>query len=627
MSGRQHTEIRIGLATCGVASGARRIKSAVEEVIVEEAGGPVRAKAVGCSGICNQEPVVEVVTPSGESRYYGEVSPAVARKIARQVAPGGWLSAAADSLRLLFDDDAWRRPSDHRIDEPGGVLSAYGASQVRIVMENCGQVDPLQIDEYLEAGGYSALERCLKEMSPEDVIAVMDEAGLRGRGGAGFPTARKWSFARAQAGDEKYIICNADEGDPGAFMDRLVLESDPHRVLEGLVIAAYAIGARNAVIYVRAEYPIAVQHVRIAAEQARERGYLGEGLLGTDFGVELEIREGAGAFVCGEETAMIASIEGKRGMPHFRPPYPAEKGLWGKPTVINNVETLACVPWIIRHGAAEFAKHGTETSKGTKVFALAGKVNRGGLIEVPMGITIREIVERIGGGITDGGELKAVQIGGPSGGCLPAELADTPIDFEALTGAGAMMGSGGLVVLDTNDCMVDVARFFLEFTQTESCGKCTFCRIGTKRMLETLERLCSGEGKASDIDELEELADRIKRTSLCGLGKTAPNPVLTTLRYFRDEYEAHIEGRCPAGRCAKLVSYHITDKCIGCTLCAQNCPAEAIAPNPYLQHEIDDEKCIRCGGCKTICPQDAIEIVEKKRRPVKLPEFETAKEG
>jgi len=627
MSGRQHTEIRIGLATCGVASGARRIKSAVEEVLGEEAGGPVRVKAVGCSGICNQEPLIEVVTPAGESRCYGEVSPAVARKIAKQVASGGWLSAAADSLRLLFDDDAWRSPVKHRIDEPGGVLSAYDASQVRIVMENCGQVDPLQIDEYLEVEGYSGLERCLKDMSPEDVIAVMDEAGLRGRGGAGFPTARKWSFARAQAGDEKYIVCNADEGDPGAFMDRLVLESDPHRVLEGLVIAAYAIGARNAVIYVRAEYPIAVQHVRIAAEQARERGYLGENLLGTGFGVELEIREGAGAFVCGEETAMIASIEGKRGMPRFRPPYPAEKGLWGKPTVINNVETLACVPWIIRHGAAEFAKHGTETSKGTKVFALAGKVNRGGLIEVPMGITIREIVEKIGGGITDGGELKAVQIGGPSGGCLPAELADTPIDFEALTGAGAMMGSGGLVVLDTNDCMVDVARFFLEFTQTESCGKCTFCRIGTKRMLETLERLCAGEGKASDIDELEELADRIKRTSLCGLGKTAPNPVLTTLRYFRDEYEAHIEGRCPAGRCAKLVSYRITDKCIGCTLCAQNCPAEAIAPDPYRQHEIDDEKCVRCGGCKTICPQDAIEIVEKKRQPVKLPEFETAKEG
>ncbi len=612
-------EIRIGLATCGVASGAREVKDAIAEALSSAGGADIRVKAVGCSGMCSREPMVEVVAPDGTSRLYGTVDADVAADLARESASGGPVAWARSALRLVFDDRGWIRPADHLLDLVEGPAAKYRSKQVRIVMENCGEVDPFDIDDYIARDGYKALEACLKEHSPEYVIEIIDASGLRGRGGAGFPTARKWRFGRAEPGDEKYVICNADEGDPGAFMDRLVLESDPHRVIEGLIIAAYCVGAKKAYIYVRAEYPIAVQHMRAAIGHAEERGYIGDDVLGSGFSIEFEVREGAGAFVCGEETALIASIEGERGMPRFRPPYPTTKGLFGRPTVINNAETLACVPWIIRRGADEFAKYGTETSKGTKVFALAGKIRRGGLIEVPMGITIGEIVEHVGGGIKNDLEFKAVQIGGPSGGCLPASMADTAIDFEALTGAGAMMGSGGLVVLDETDCMVDVARFFLEFTQNESCGKCTFCRIGTKRMLEILERLCCGEGKKGDIERLEDLADRVRRTSLCGLGKTSPNPVLTTIRYFRDEYEAHIEGRCPAGSCKELVSYNITDDCMGCTLCAQDCPVDAIAPAPYKAHEIDDEKCVRCGSCKTVCPQDAVEIVPRKT-PGKPPE-------
>ena len=391
-------------------------------------------------------------------------------------------------------------------------------------------------------------------------------------------------------------------------MDRLVLESDPHRVIEGMVIAAYVVGADEGYIYVRAEYPLAVEHLRIAIEQAIEHGYLGERICGTDFSLSVHVAEGAGAFVCGEETALIASLEGKRGTPRLRPPYPAECGLRGKPTCVNNVETFGCVPWIIRNGPENFASFGTEKSKGTKVFALAGKVKRGGLIEVPMGITINEIVEEIGGGVWDGRTFKAVQVGGPSGGCIPASMADTPIDFEALTEVGAMMGSGGLVVLDDTDCMVDIARFFLQFTQEQSCGKCTFCRVGTKRMLEILERLCAGQGRKGDLDELEHLAGMVKKGSLCGLGSTAPNPVLTTLKYFRDEYEAHLRGRCPAGSCQALITYSITDECIGCTRCVQHCPTGAIEFNPYQQHEIDSEKCVRCGTCKLVCPAEAVKI-------------------
>jgi NADH-quinone oxidoreductase subunit F len=542
-----------------VASGGEAVRDALMK-----AGATV--KTVGCNGMCYREPLVEVVEADGRVATYGNVTPEMARGIVR------------------------RRGSQA---EP----PAPPKHQHRIVLENCGIVDPLNIDDYLARDGYRALT-----MSPDEVIATISESGLRGRGGAGFPTGRKWALGRAQAGDVKYVICNGDEGDPGAFMDRLVLESDPHRVLEGLAIAAYAIGAAEGYLYIRAEYPLAVRHIRAAIRQAEERGLLG--------GLRLEVREGAGAFVCGEETALIQSLEGKRGIPKLRPPYPVERGFRGRPTVINNVETLASVPWIIRHGAGAFAALGTPNSRGTKVFALAGKINRGGLIEVPMGITIREVVEDIGGGIKNGRAFKAVQLGGPSGGCIPARLADTPIDYDALAQTGAIMGSGGLVVLDDRDCMVDIARFFLKFTQAESCGKCTFCRIGTKRMLEILERLCEGKGRPDDLEKLETLADYVGRGSLCGLGQTAPNPVLTTLRYFRDEYEAHLrERRCPAGRCPALIRYRVTDNCIGCTLCAQACPVGAIAYRPYEKHEVDDQLCTRCDMCRQACQDDAIEVL------------------
>jgi NADH-quinone oxidoreductase subunit F len=554
---RGAVEIRIGLGSCGVASGGE----AVREALVK-AGATV--KTVGCNGMCYREPLVEVVGPDGRVATYSNVTPEMARSIVRR---RGWQAEAP-------------APPKHRI-----------------VLENCGIIDPLNIDDYLARDGYRALA-----MSPDEVIATISDSGLRGRGGAGFPTGRKWALGRAQPGDVKYVICNGDEGDPGAFMDRLVLESDPHRVLEGLAIAAYAIGAAEGYLYIRAEYPLAVRHIRAAIRQAEERGLLGR--------LHLEVREGAGAFVCGEETALIQSLEGKRGMPKLRPPYPVERGFRGQPTVINNVETLACVPWIIRHGAGAFAALGTPNSRGTKVFALAGKINRGGLIEVPMGITIREVVQDIGGGIKNGRAFKAVQLGGPSGGCIPARLADTPIDYDALAQTGAIMGSGGLVVLDDRDCMVDIARFFLKFTQAESCGKCTFCRIGTKRMLEILERLCEGTGRPDDLEKLETLADYVGRGSLCGLGQTAPNPVLTTLRYFRDEYEAHLhERRCPAGRCPALTRYRVTANCIGCTLCAQACPVGAIAYRPYEKHEVDDQLCTRCDMCRQACQDDAIEVV------------------
>jgi NADH-quinone oxidoreductase subunit F len=554
---RGAVEIRVGLASCGIASGGEAVRDALVK-----AGATV--KAVGCNGMCYREPLVEVVETDGRVATYGNVTPEMARGIVRR--------------------------HDGQAEPPAPPTQ-------RIVLENCGVIDPLNIDDYLERGGYRALT-----MSPEEVIAAITDSGLRGRGGAGFPTGRKWALGRAQAGDVKYVICNGDEGDPGAFMDRLVLESDPHRVLEGLAIAAHAIGAAEGYLYIRAEYPLAVRHIRAAIRQAEERGLLG--------GLHLEVREGAGAFVCGEETALIQSLEGKRGVPKLRPPYPVERGFRGRPTVINNVETLACVPWIMRHGAAAFAALGTPNSRGTKVFALAGKINRGGLIEVPMGITIREVVEDIGGGIRNGRAFKAVQLGGPSGGCIPARLADTPIDYDALAQTGAIMGSGGLVVLDDRDCMVDMARFFLKFTQAESCGKCTFCRIGTKRMLEILERLCEGKGRSDDLEKLETLADYVGRGSLCGLGQTAPNPVLTTLRYFRDEYEAHLnERRCPAGRCPALIRYRVTANCIGCTLCAQACPVGAIAYRPYEKHEVDDRLCTRCDMCRQACQDDAIEVL------------------
>jgi NADH-quinone oxidoreductase subunit F len=574
------TEIRIGLGSCGVASGAEPVRAALEQAATK-LGARGAVKAVGCNGMCYREPMVEVAGPNGRIALYGNVTPETAPSIVRKHLRPGW------SLTRR------RYPAADALPEAG--------KQKRIVLENCGEIDPLRIDDYLARDGYCALADCIQNRTPDEIIGSISDAGLRGRGGAGFPTARKWTMGRAQADPIKYVICNGDEGDPGAFMDRLVLESDPHRVLEGLAIAAHAVGAAEGYLYVRTEYPLAVDRVHGAIRQAESRGLLGS--------LHLEVREGAGAFVCGEETALIQSLEGRRGMPKLRPPYPVEHGFRGHPTIINNVETLACVPWIMRHGAAAFAALGTRTSRGTKVFSLAGKINRGGLIEVPMGITIREVVEEIGGGIRHGRQFKAVQLGGPSGGCIPARLADTPIDYEALAQTGAIMGSGGLVVLDDRDCMVDIARFFLKFTQAESCGKCTFCRIGTKRMLEILERLCAGKGRPHDLAELETLADYVSRASLCGLGQTAPNPVLTTLRYFRDEYLAHIEGRCPAGRCPALIRYRVTDKCIGCTLCAQACPVGAIAYRPYEKHAVDEGLCTRCDMCRQSCQDDAIEVI------------------
>jgi len=477
-----------------------------------------------------------------------------------------------------------------------------------VATEFCGRIDPTDLDEYLRHDGFAALQRCAKELSPEAIIQQVQASGLRGRGGAGFPTGEKWAAVRRARGNPKYLICNGDEGDPGAFMDRMLLESFPYRAIEGMAIAARAVGAEEGFFYIRAEYPLAVQRIDEALAECERRGILGRSVMGSGIPLHLSIKRGAGAFVCGEETALVASIEGRRGMPRVRPPFPATSGLRGKPTLVNNVETYCLVPWIFRNGAEAFAAMGTEKSKGTKVFALAGRVRRGGLVEVPMGVTLRQIVEEIGGGVAEGRRLKAVQVGGPSGGCVPAELADTPVDYESLTRAGAMMGSGGLVVLDDTDCMVDVARYFLEFTQDQSCGKCTFCRIGTRRMLDILERICAGRGKPKDLDELDTLAQVVRDASLCGLGATAPNPILSTLRHFRHEYEAHLDGRCPAGRCKELISYRITDRCIGCTLCAQHCPADAIAMTPYRRHEIDSQKCVRCNTCRDVCPTDAVVV-------------------
>jgi NADH-quinone oxidoreductase subunit F len=590
-------EIRVGLGSCGVASGGEPVRDALESA-AKLAGANGIVKTVGCNGMCHHEPMVEVVEANGQTRIFGGVDREMALRIAREYLKPSGLSVKA---RWAIGKGISGAPA------PIADL-AYLKKQRRVVLENCGEIDPLQIDDYLARDGYKALREAVTK-TPNEVIAAITESGLRGRGGAGFPTGRKWSLGHSQPGPVKYVICNGDEGDPGAFMDRLVLESDPHRVLEGLAIAAFAVGAHEGFLYIRAEYPLAVRHVREAIRRAEEHGSLGQNIFGSGFSIALQVREGAGAFVCGEETALIQSLEGKRGMPKLRPPYPVEKGYRGKPTVINNVETLACVPWILRNGPAAFAASGTATSKGTKVFALAGKINRGGLIEVPMGITIREVVEQIGGGIKNGRQFKAVQLGGPSGGCIPARLADTPIDYDALAKTGAIMGSGGLVVLDDRDCMVDIARFFLHFTQSESCGKCTFCRIGTKRMLEILERLCAGEGRKDDIEKLEDLASYVSRGSLCGLGQTAPNPVLTTLRYFREEYEAHLEGRCPAGRCPALIQYRVTDNCIGCTLCAQACPVGAIQNTPHVKHKIDESICTRCDMCRQACQDDAIEVI------------------
>jgi len=563
--------------------------------------------------MCHRTPLLEVNVPDKDPVLYDSVKPDdVRRIILKHYKPKTWRqrikNATYNFIENIIDDPHSNGFTRHPLHFRDPNIQAFLGRQKHIATEFSGQIDPLDLEEYRSKGGFEALERCLTELSSHDVVDRIKPRGLRGRGGAGYPSGLKWEVVRQSRDNTKFIICNGDEGDPGAFMDRMILESYPFRVIEGMIIAACTVGAHEGYFYIRAEYPLAVHRVKDAIRQCRETGLLGQDILGKGYSLNLNILEGAGAFVCGEETALIASLEGQRGNPRYRPPYPAKKGLWGHPTLVSNCETFATVPWIIRNGADAFARMGTDKSKGTKVFSLAGKIARGGLIEVPMGITIQEIVHDIGGGIENGRPFKAVQIGGPSGGCIPAELAHTRVDYEDLTKVGAMMGSGGLLVMDDSDCMVDIARYFLSFTQNQSCGKCTFCRIGTRHMLRILENLCAGEGKQEDLIELEEIALKTKQGSLCGLGKTAPNPVLTTLTYFRDEYEAHLNGTCPAKRCKALITYTIDETCIGCTVCAQKCPAGAIAIAPYQRHMIDQTKCLKCGTCMQVCPTESVNI-------------------
>jgi NADH:ubiquinone oxidoreductase subunit F (NADH-binding)/(2Fe-2S) ferredoxin/Pyruvate/2-oxoacid:ferredoxin oxidoreductase delta subunit len=583
------------------------ITEALKKAVAELGITGVKIDFTGCHGFCEQGPVAFV---EPEDIFYTHVSLADVPEIAES-----HLRDGKPVERLFYKDPVTGEAVPHFKD-----IKFYSKQQ-RIILRNCGRINPERIEDYIATGGYQSLPKVLAEMTPEQVIDEIKRSGLRGRGGAGFPTGTKWEFCHNAAGDQKYMICNADEGDPGAFMDRSTMEGDPNTVIEGMTIAAYAIGASEGYIYIRAEYPLAVKRVRLALKQAEEKGFLGDNIQGSGFSLHIHVKEGAGAFVCGEETALLASIEGKRGMPRSRPPFPAHSGLWGKPTTINNVKSLATVPVIIARGADWYANTGTEKSKGTCVFALTGKIANSGLIEVPMGIPLREIIYEIGGGIPGGKKFKAVQTGGPSGGCLPEAYLDKSVDYESLTEAGSMMGSGGMVVMDEETCMVDIARYFLSFTQAESCGKCVPCRVGTKQMLDMLEKICRGEGKPEDIDLLQELGQQIKAGALCGLGQTAPNPVLTTIRYFRDEYEAHInEKRCPALSCTSLISFYILpDKCQGCGICLRDCPTEAITGGKRMVHVIDQEKCVKCGTCLDVCPPRFGAVVKVSGEEVTVP--------
>lgn len=579
-------KIVVGEGSCGIAAGAAKVYSAIEKLLGSTAS---TLTVTGCIGMCFLEPIVDIYDNCELKKRLVKVQPEDAEKIIAYVNGD---ENAVDNIEISDDD------------------KLFLEKQTRIALRHCGIINPEVIDEYTSDDGYKALEKVLKTMTPEEVIEEIKISGLAGRGGAGFPTWFKWNAARQSQGETKYLICNADEGDPGAFMDRAVIESDPHNLIEGMLIGAYSIGAKEAVVYVRAEYPLAIERLKEAIRQAEEKGFLGENIMGTGFSCKMRIKAGAGAFVCGEETALIESLQGERGMPRLKPPFPAQSGYWYKPSNINNVETFANVSWIILNGGEAFAAMGTEGSKGTKVFALTGKIKKGGLVEIPMGKTLRDVIFDIGGGIKNGKEFKAVQMGGPSGGCIPAELLDTVIDYKALGATGAIMGSGGMVVMDETTCMVSMAQFFLDFTAKESCGKCIHCRIGTKRMLEILNRIVKGEGKEGDIELLEELCYSIKDGALCGLGQTAPNPVLTTIKYFRNEYEAHIKNKkCPAKSCPDLLAYTIdADKCRGCTLCAKKCPADAIVGQVKSAHEIDQSKCIKCGSCVSVCRFGAVKV-------------------
>ena len=604
-AGSDMTSIVVGMATCGIASGARPVLEEMQKKVEEEGLETVMVTQTGCVGMCQYEPILEVYEPGKPKVTYIQMSPDKVDRIVQEHLKGGnvvedFTLESIDKIKVDPDAD-----NKHSLND-----TVFQKNQRRIALRNCGYIDPESIDDYISTDGYQALNKVLTEMEPDEVIQEVLDSGLRGRGGAGFPTGLKWRFASGNRGQvQKFVCCNADEGDPGAFMDRSVLEGDPHVVLEAMAIAGYAIGSNQGYIYVRAEYPIAVKRLEIALNQAREYGLLGKDIFGTGFDFDISLRLGAGAFVCGEETALMTSIEGNRGEPRPRPPFPAVKGLFAKPTILNNVETYANIPQIILKGADWYSSVGTEKSKGTKVFALGGKINNTGLVEVPMGIPLRTVIEDIGGGVPNGKKFKAAQTGGPSGGCIPASLLDVPMDYESLGAIGSIIGSGGLIVMDEDNCMVDIAKFYLQFTADESCGKCTPCRVGTKRMLEILERITAGKGTLEDIDKLEELAAYVKENSACGLGQTAPNPILSTIKHFRDEYEAHVvEKRCPAGVCKDLLQYTIDpDKCKGCTLCAKNCPAGAITGTVKEPHVIDQTKCIKCGVCMSNCKFDAIE--------------------